>query len=90
MNNPAQNNIGGGTDGPSRLIIDRFEGGYAVCEREGAAAGHIDVPRAQIDARAGEGAIIYYCEESGRYVFDEEATTRRATFIRNLTKDMWT
>ncbi|MCL2058355.1 MAG: DUF3006 domain-containing protein [Oscillospiraceae bacterium] len=74
--------------GPGRLIIDRFEGDFAVCEGDGEPT-HVNVPKSQIDCRAGEGAVIYYCKKHDRYHYDAQATVRRTAYIHDLTKDMW-
>jgi hypothetical protein len=75
-------------DSPITYIIDRFEGCYAVCEREGA-AGCVNVPRALIDVEAGEGAVIVFDAASGRYLFDGEATDIRAEHVRAMAKKLW-
>jgi len=59
---------------------------YATAEKPGA---HINISREMIDKRAGEGAIIYYCECMGRYLYDEDATRRRALYINELAKGIW-
>jgi len=70
------------------LTIDRFEGDYAVCEREGA-DGYINIQKKLIGAGASEGALIYADPVSGRYYFDEEATARRTAQIRGLADKLW-
>jgi len=73
---------------PDALIIDRFEGAYAVCEREGAAES-VNVPRGRVDAAAREGSVIAYDAAAGRYLVDEAATRRRAAHVRALAKGLW-
>ena len=70
------------------LTIDRFEGDYAVCERADGAE-NVNIPRTSIDARAGEGAVIYFCKKHGHYVFDEDMTARRSAYIKELAKNIW-
>jgi len=70
------------------FIIDRFEDGFAVCERtEG--TGYINIPRELIDADAGEGAVVAYDEKSGRLRYDAGATEARAEQMRALASKLW-
>jgi hypothetical protein len=61
----------------TKLIIDRFEGDKAVCEREDQAM--VDVPRAYLpkEAKEGDGLIC----EGGAYRIDEGETNERAERI---------
>ena len=76
-----------------QLIIDRFEGDFAVCEREkpspDKSCAHVNIPRAMIDARAVEGSVIFYCETGKLFMLDSEATECRTKYIRDLAKDIW-
>jgi len=74
--------------GKKSYIIDRFEGGFAVCEREGTTE-CVNVPRTQIDSRAAEGSVIVYDAAGGRYLLDAESTRRRAEHMRTLAKGLW-
>ena len=56
------------------LVIDRFEGGFAVCEREGGAMA--DVKRAFLPKEAREGDVIILSAD-GSYIIDEKETARR-------------
>ena len=56
-----------------RLIIDRFENGFAVCERE-------DLPHVRVEAGllpdgAKEGSVIDFSD--GVYTIDEAETLKR-------------
>ncbi|MGI6357917.1 MAG: DUF3006 domain-containing protein [Bacillota bacterium] len=66
------------------LIIDRFEGEFAVCERDGEM---INIPRHLIPGGAQEGDVLQ--ETPDGYVVDEEATAVRRKRIVALMKDLW-
>lgn len=54
------------------MIIDRFEGDFAVTETEN---GMADILRSQLPENAEEGDVIYF--DNGVYVIDEKATAER-------------
>lgn len=58
------------------MIIDRFEGDFAVVETE---QGIINILISQLPESAEEGDIIY--SENGVYLIDEEATADRRKMI---------
>jgi hypothetical protein len=60
------------------LIIDRFEGDYAVCECE--TGEFVNIRRNLIAEDAGEGDIIVWSEAS--YLVDSERTAARKQSIR--------
>ncbi len=63
------------------MVIDRFEGAYAVCESQ---AGTLyDVPREALPASAREGDVVV-AMANGRLVVDAEATCERSKRIRAL------
>ena len=68
------------------MIIDRFEGGFAVCEYEdgSGSTAHVNIPEDQIDCRAAEGSVIVYDAERRRYFPDADATKNRADTIQKL------
>jgi hypothetical protein len=72
----------------ARLIVDRFEGDYAVCECEGKAEPVI-LPKGRIDGQAREGSIIIYDDSSGLYKYDAAATAERTAYIKALAKKIW-
>lgn len=55
------------------LIIDRFEGNYAVCEDDGAPA---LLPRASLPPSAAEGDVLIPTEEGG-FIIDAFHTAMR-------------
>ncbi len=59
-----------------KYIIDRFEGEFAVLEKE--TGGTIDVPKDKIP-NAKEGDVILF--ENGAYIINEEETQRRREMI---------
>lgn len=58
--------------------IDRFEGGYAVCERPDGKME--DVPRDQLPPDAAEGDLIG--RENGAWRVDRQATEERRAAMR--------
>ncbi len=69
-----------------QLIIDRFEGEFAVCERVGSTE-MLDIARHLLPAQARAGTVID--EEDGRYSVNEEATAARSARIRRLLDSLW-
>ncbi len=66
------------------LIIDRFEGGFAICEQDGEI---VHLPRSLILGDAREGDVLKQVPEG--YVVDEECTAARRKRIEELVKDLW-
>ena len=64
-----------------KLIIDRFEGEYAVCER--ADKTMVDIPRKDLPCNIKEGDCIIINEDQSITV-DEEETKARKKRIENL------
>ena len=54
-------------------IIDRFEGDYAVCEKEDRTT--LLVPRSELPPQSMEGDVLVY--EDGVYRVDSDATQER-------------
>ncbi len=63
-----------------KLIIDRFEGDYAVVELENKKM--INVPKDILPEGACEGSVI-------AIVIDESETTKRRNNIKKLMGDLW-
>lgn len=61
-------------------IIDRFEGGYAVCEHE---KDFVLIDKANIPTNAREGDILAI-DKSGCYIIDEKETGLRRERIRRM------
>jgi len=68
-----------------KVIIDRFEGDYVVCEKEDGAM--IDIEKDKICKDAKEGDILLVTENE--ITIDERATRNRKEEIEKLTKDLW-
>jgi hypothetical protein len=72
-------------DGKMRVIIDRFEGPYAVCEKEDKTM--MDIKRINIPMNAKEGCVLKI--EGDSITIDEEETKKRGIHLKNITKNMW-
>lgn len=68
-----------------KVIIDRFEGKFAVCEKEDRQM--IDIERSKIRVTAKEGDILNIIND--RITIDLEKTEKRKKEIVELTKDLW-
>ena len=68
-----------------KVIIDRFEGDYVVCEKEDGIM--IDIEKDKICKDAKEGDILLVTENE--ITIDERATRNRKEEIEKLTKDLW-
>lgn len=66
------------------LIIDRFEGEYAVCEAEDRKM--VLVKRGEIKGQAREGDVIK--REDKYYIVDVEETAKRRQMIEKML-DLW-
>lgn len=68
-----------------KVIIDRFEGDFAVCEREDRSM--IDIEISKIPSKAKEGDVLDISDDI--ITIDLEETERRKRKIEELTKDLW-
>jgi hypothetical protein len=68
-----------------KVVIDRFEGNYAVCEKEDRTMINIDKAKVPCDAKEGDVLII----KENEIIVDKEATLKRKEKIEELTKDLW-
>jgi len=68
-----------------RLIIDRFEGKFAVCERENKEM--IDIERDKLPKDAKEGDILII--EGKQIKVDKAATEKRRKEIKKLMDSLW-
>jgi len=68
-----------------KVIIDRFEGNYAVCEKEDRSMIDIDKSRIPIGAKGGD--VLYI--ENDKISIDNKATSDRKKHIEEITKDLW-
>ncbi len=65
-----------------RVVIDRFEGDYAVCETENRKM--INIHKNDIPFNAQEGDVLKINIE-----FDHEETMRRKEEVEKLSDDLW-
>lgn len=63
------------------MIIDRFEGDFAVVETD---EGFLDIPRSQLPTEAEEGDVLVRCGDS--YAVDRDATEQRRSSAANRMK----
>ena len=68
-----------------QLIIDRFEGSFAVCEDED--RNMVNIERSKLPPEAREGDVLYI--DGGEYKVDAPATDARKRDIRKMTEDIW-
>lgn len=68
-----------------KVIIDRFEGSYAICEKEDRTM--INIEKNKIPTEAKEGSVLSVTEDE--IAIDEEDTKSRKKNIEELTKDLW-
>lgn len=68
-----------------KIIIDRFEGNYAVCEKDNREM--VDIERNKLPVEAKEGDVL---DVSGNVItVDREETEKRKKRVEELTKDLW-
>jgi hypothetical protein len=68
-----------------KVVIDRFEGIYAVCEKEDRTMINIEIEKLPLKAK--EGDVL--CITSESINIDVEETYIRKKEIEELTKDLW-
>ena len=68
-----------------RVIIDRFEGDYAVCEKEDRTM--MDIKRIKLPSGAKEGDVLR--SDNGMITLDKDETEKRRREIEKLTEDLW-
>jgi hypothetical protein len=68
-----------------RLIIDRFEGDFAVCENDDKVM--VNINKEELPSEIKEGDIIYKYDE--KYMIDLEETKKRKQEIQDITKNLW-
>lgn len=74
------------TDAPDRWIVDRFEGGFAVCQNAATKAMR-DVPRAELPEGVREGTSLVL--RDGAWALDPADEAARAERIRRLMDDLF-
>lgn len=68
-----------------KIIIDRFEGDYAVCEKENSEM--LDIEKHKLPLEAKEGDVLILTEEGIK--IDEVETKNRKEKIRKLMDSLW-
>lgn len=68
-----------------KLIVDRFEGNYAVCEKEDGTIMNLGKDRLPKGVKEGDVLIL----EGESIVIDNNATLERKKYIEELMEDMW-
>ena len=69
-----------------RLIIDRFEGNYAICEDEERTMFAIEI--LELPKGAKEGSVLKI-SDSGIINIDENEMNNRREKIKKLQEDLW-
>jgi len=67
------------------LIVDRFEGRFAVCEQEDGSM--VDVDMKLLHKGTKEGDVLRV--DNGVYTIDADATLERTKRIRQLMGELW-
>mgnify|MGYP001206600347 FL=1 len=68
-----------------KLIVDRFEGNYALCEKEDGTIMNVEKDRLRKGAKEGDVLIL-----EGESIFIENnATMERKKYIEELIEDIW-
>lgn len=73
-----------------KVIVDRFEGIYAVCEKcsdNASEISMINIERSKLPSEVKEGDVVIITSDSA--VIDTEETEKRKKEIELLTKDLW-
>ncbi|NMA64673.1 MAG: DUF3006 domain-containing protein [Clostridiaceae bacterium] len=68
-----------------KIIIDRFEGQYAVCEKEDRTMINIEKSKVPIEARPGD--VLYVIDDV--IVIDEKETKLRKEKMKKLLDSLW-
>lgn len=68
-----------------KVIVDRFEGEYAVCEKEDRTM--IDIPVKDIPTGVKEGDVLVI--DDGPIVIDSSETEKRKENIKKLMDNLW-
>lgn len=68
-----------------KITIDRFEGKYAVCEKENLDIIHIEIDKLPKGVKEGDVLII----EGDNIRIDKDETENRRERIKKLMEDLW-
>lgn len=67
------------------VIIDRFEGEYAVCEKDDKNMINIEKNKVPLFAKEGDVLLV----TGNKIIIDEVATMNRKKSIEEMTKNLW-
>lgn len=68
-----------------RITVDRFEGNFAVCEKDDRTM--VDIEKSKLPEGVKEGDILIV--EGDSIIVDKEATKERKKRIGKLMDDLW-
>ncbi|MBW9157224.1 DUF3006 domain-containing protein [Clostridium tagluense] len=68
-----------------KIIIDRFEGSYAVCEKEDRTM--MNIPKDKIPPGAKDGDVLNIINDV--ITIDIEKTEKKHREVEKLTEDLW-
>jgi len=68
-----------------KVIIDRFEGNYAVCETEDRSMINIEISKLPYGCKVGNVLTV----ENAVIVIDNKSTSDRQKHIEEITKNLW-
>ena len=68
-----------------KVIIDRFEGNFAVCEKENREMINIKISKLPLEAKEGDLLLV---DEDKIIILDTETKARRER-IKKLMDDLW-
>ncbi|HHV30293.1 DUF3006 domain-containing protein [Acetivibrio mesophilus] len=68
-----------------RLIVDRFEGDFAVCENDNKEM--INISKSKLPPDVKEGDVLLKIDD--KYIIDTEETEARKQKISNMLDDLW-
>jgi hypothetical protein len=68
-----------------KVIIDRFEGDFAVCEKEDRAM--VNIEKSKLPEGVREGDVLV--NEGDRFFVDQDETQERKKRIRQMMDSLW-
>jgi hypothetical protein len=68
-----------------RVVIDRFEGDFAVCEKEDRTI--LNIKRSKLPVNTKEGDVLVI--EGDSIKVDSAETTKRTKAVQRLMEDVW-
>lgn len=68
-----------------RVVIDRFEGEYAVCEQEDGSI--LQIEKQKIPREAGEGSVLFI--NGDKIVLDKKETLKKKKEMNKWMENLW-